>query len=409
MAVTQYAALMDEINKEIQKEKHKNKNINNNSTCLLWVDDFAIITNNKEDQKELLKITTETSNKYRIQFGKNKSKIMPIGNKIPQPKLYINKMEIENCENYKYLGETLYIKNNLNLHIQEIKRKTEAAIQTLFYIAGNENFQGITLLTMWTLLETSVIPIITYASETWELTKMQTKQLNSMLDNTIKRILMVPQTTPRECIYKELGILDIEHRIIIKRLSYARILQTKPNDAATKILEDRDENAWITKTKQKMVELGIVYTHLEQININDTKRIILQATQNAMTRSTDQSGETKAKYKFLTEGRGDNNNQPSDYLKHLPRNQARALFMARKRMLKVKANYKKMYVNHRCRGCGLTEETRDHVLQECTIIHQNQDLITTKEDLFKPFDNQTKQIATNIITIEKIIEKWNQA
>ena len=196
MAVTQYAALMDEINKEIQKEKHKNKNINDNSTCFLWVDDVAIITNNIEDQKELLKITTETSNKYRIQFGKDKSKIMPIGNKIPQPKLYINEMEIEYCENYKYLGETLYIKNNLNLHIQEIKRKMEAAIQTLFYIAGNKNFQGITLLTMWTLLETSVIPIITYASETWELTKMQTKQLNSMLDNTIKRILMIPQTTP---------------------------------------------------------------------------------------------------------------------------------------------------------------------------------------------------------------------
>ena len=153
-----------------------------------------------------------------------------------------------------------------------------------------------------------------------------------------------------------------------------------------------------------MVELGIDYAHLEQININDTKRIILQATQNAMTRSTDQSGQTKAKYKFLTEGRGDNN-QPSDYLKHLPRNQARALFMARTRMLKVKANYKKMYVNHRCRGCGLTEEIQDHVLQECTIIHQNQDLIT----IFKPFDNQTKQIATNITTIEKIIEEWNQA
>ena len=118
---------------------------------------------------------------------------MPIANNIPQPKLYINKMDIEYCENSKYLRETLYIKNNLNLHIQEIKRKTEAAIQTLFYIAGNENFQGIKLLTMWTLLETNVIPIITYASETWELTKMQTKQLNSMLDNTIKRILMRPQ------------------------------------------------------------------------------------------------------------------------------------------------------------------------------------------------------------------------
>ena len=81
--VTQYAALIDEINKEIQKEKHKNKNINDNSTSVLWVEDVAIITNNIEDHRELLKITTETSNKYRIQFGKDKSKTMPIGKKNP--------------------------------------------------------------------------------------------------------------------------------------------------------------------------------------------------------------------------------------------------------------------------------------------------------------------------------------
>ena len=47
LAVTQYAALMDEINKEIQKAKQlKESTINPNSTCLLWVDDVAIITDN---------------------------------------------------------------------------------------------------------------------------------------------------------------------------------------------------------------------------------------------------------------------------------------------------------------------------------------------------------------------------
>ena len=50
LAVTQYATLMDEINKEVPKETAKTKNeIDEESTCLLWVDDVAIITNNKKD------------------------------------------------------------------------------------------------------------------------------------------------------------------------------------------------------------------------------------------------------------------------------------------------------------------------------------------------------------------------
>ena len=48
LAVTQYATLMDEINKEINRAKCTTQtNIDTNSTCLLWVDDVAIITNNQ--------------------------------------------------------------------------------------------------------------------------------------------------------------------------------------------------------------------------------------------------------------------------------------------------------------------------------------------------------------------------
>ena len=220
LAVTQYATLMDEINKEINKAKCTTQtNIDTNSTCLLWVDDVAIITNNIEDQQTLLSITNNTANKYRIQFGQEKSKLLIIGKDNTNPTIKLGDMTIDPSETYKYLGETLNTKNNINDHIKEIERKTEAALKSALYIAGDDNYQGIEMETIWTLIESCIIPIITYGSETWDINQNQTKRLNRILDNIIKRILNLPQSTPRECLYYELGTLDIEHRIITKRLN----------------------------------------------------------------------------------------------------------------------------------------------------------------------------------------------
>ena len=98
--------------------------------------------------------------------------------------------------------------------------KVEAAYQTLNYLTADENFRNIQMETAWKLLETCVIPLITYGAETWDYTKTQMKRVNTILDNIIKRILMIPQSTPRESIYHQLQIKDIEHRIKEKKLLY---------------------------------------------------------------------------------------------------------------------------------------------------------------------------------------------
>ena len=52
----------------------------------------------------------------------------------------------------------------------------------------------------------------------------------------------------------------------------------------------------------------------------------------------------------------------------MPKEQARAIFMARTKMIKVKTNYKNMHSNTLCWGCGQTDETQQHVLEECVTI-----------------------------------------
>ena len=84
-------------------------------------------------------------------------------------------------EKYKYLGEIFNSKGNLSDQIKELKGKAEAAYQTMLAIAGNKHFQNIEMKTIWKMLETCIIPILTYAGETRNPTKKENKEINSIL------------------------------------------------------------------------------------------------------------------------------------------------------------------------------------------------------------------------------------
>ena len=69
-------------------------------------------------------------------------------------------------------------KGNLENHIKEIKKKTEAAYQTILTIMGNKCYNNVKLQTAWKLVETCIQPIITYGGETWSLNKIEEKEIN---------------------------------------------------------------------------------------------------------------------------------------------------------------------------------------------------------------------------------------
>ena len=58
-------------------------------------------------------------------------------------------------------------------------------------------------------------------------------------------------------------------------------------------------------------------------------------------------------------------------------------------MLDVKNNFRGKHNDNICRGCGTTEETQEHVLSECTGIHNNQEI---KVQLQEIFDENTEQL-----------------
>ena len=136
--------------------------------------------------------------------------------------------------------------------------------------------------TIWTLIETCIIPIITYRSKTWDITQNQSKRLNRILENIIKRILNVPQPTPRECLYYELGTLDIEHRIITKRLHYAATLLIKNPDNLRETLQAANPKSWIQKTIQQARSVGLDLYTLRHIPAKDRKILLKETITKSM-------------------------------------------------------------------------------------------------------------------------------
>ena len=84
---------------------------------------------------------------------------------------------------------------------------------------------------IWKLIDSCITPIITFSMEVCDINKKETKQLNQILDSIIRRILMTPKTTPREALYIETGLLDIENTINKNRINYnVRVANTSKNN-----------------------------------------------------------------------------------------------------------------------------------------------------------------------------------
>ena len=63
---------------------------------------------------------------------------------------------------------------------------------------------------IWQLVDTCIIPKLTYASDGWILTKTEGETLQQIFDKALKDILKLPDSTPTYILLMETGYLPIE-------------------------------------------------------------------------------------------------------------------------------------------------------------------------------------------------------
>ncbi len=411
LSVAQYALLMDEIAKEVKKDNQGVKLSNNKEPIgsLLWVDDVALMSMDEKELQDMLNTTNQTASKYRIAFGKEKSQVMIVGSQKQRTetsnmKFNLGEMELDHTESYTYLGERLNGQGNITDQVKNIKGKVEAAFQTIQMVAGNSNFNKIEMETIWKLVETCIIPIASYASETWNNSIKHTDDINRILDNIIKRILKTPTSTPREPLYIETGLMDLEHHSKVKQI----LMKNRLNKTATELLDNVIESdlkkGWKNRTQNLLHALNIKEDDFK-LKKGAFKRHVKQKVSLAFKEKLESKSKNKSKVLHLKDRCSEwTTGKRRNYMNDLTRNQASTIFQARTRMLKVKENYKKKYGNDlRCRACGQETENQLHVLTECQVLHQDNTNRITEADIFTEDPQKLKETATKIDKIMRLI------
>jgi hypothetical protein len=409
LSVLMYATLMDEIAKEITERKlgieiSEGKKVG----CLLWMDDVALISKSSEEMQTMLNVVDSIAKKYRIKFGREKSKMMKIGKKLSERKFTLGEMEMEYCQKYKYLGMVINEDNRMMEHIKETKRRAEAAYNTITAIAGNVDFKHMEMSAMWKFTETCIVPIITYGGEGKKPNKKENKERQKILDGIIKRILMTPTSTPREPLYYESGMMDIDHTIIKNRLNYWEKAKKSNNNILNTITRDKDPKSWNGETEALATEVQECQQDRQKQGKTRERHTRLRIL-NRMMKTMEKEGENKSKVKFYMDNkRNIQVGKRAKYLDVLTRSETGTIFKARTRMLKIKANFRNMHKDMTCRLCRKedTEETQDHILEECEGINREDIGRITKQDIF---GEDTDKLRITARKITKIMKELNCA
>ena len=325
-----------------------------------------------------------------------------MGNPKEKPKFKLGQMDLDVTHKYKYLGEMINDKMNLKDQITQTESKVEAAYQAITAIAGDRHYKNIQMSTVWKLVCSCLTPIITYAGETRNPSKAENKKFNQILDNILKRILMVPTSTPREALYIETGLLDVETLNDKNRIVMSERLHKNGNKTLDEITNNPAPGAWKEQVQKTREKYNLTEETLREGDTTPSD-FIKRKIHEAFREKIENEGKNKSKILYLLEGNQEwNPGQPKPYMLQLGRKEASTIFKALTRMLQVKNNYKNAHKNLTCRACQRSIETQEHVLAVCPAIHTNlKDIVLTLEI----FSEDTKELQETSMKIIKIMDK----
>jgi hypothetical protein len=159
---------------------------------LAYADDIALIGKNEIEIRKLSVEMENSARKFGLQINqKNKTKYMMVERKNSLQKNKIGHLKIKNykfesVENFKYLGVILNEDNNNQIDLQERMKNAKKTYFMLQKFFRNKNISNKLKLR---LKNTVIDKMLTYASETWTITKRDRKQLNVFERKVYRKIL----------------------------------------------------------------------------------------------------------------------------------------------------------------------------------------------------------------------------
>ena len=324
------------------------------------------------------------SNKKKIRYSGTKCFLMVMDAKgnAEIPTLVIDeKSNVLVVSEVTYLGDVFNSEgNNDGLIADRMKRGIKAMV-TIAALMAEVNVGVHRISTNLLLYRSLFLSTILFNSQTWSnLRTKDIKMLQTLQLKFLKRIVGVSSSTANSFIFLELGVLPIEHEIAKRQIMYLhRILQLDASDPVKvmytnlKHLHEAGERNWWSEVSEKMVKYDITVDidEIQALSKNQFSRQVRKKIEE--TALTNLCAECKSLKK--TSDLQYQRLETQDYLLKCFPGQARTIFKWRSKTLNLKLHSTYKYSDEMCRGCGVCEESAEHV------INCNQTDITIVEDI----------------------------
>ena len=200
---------------------------------LLYADDTVIFSDNENDLQHALNAFADYCDTWKLKINVSKTKVMTIskGNVRNRKIFSIGNEQLENVDEYKYLG--LFFTKNGSFNKTK-KYIAEQANKAMFALLRKIKRLSLPYDLQLDLFEKTIKPILLYGSEVWgygsfvELERIQLK--------FYKYVFHLKKATPSYMIYGELGVTPLHVDINNKTISFwSRIIENTENDQSTKL------------------------------------------------------------------------------------------------------------------------------------------------------------------------------
>ena len=346
---------------------------------LIYVDDIAAVGNKEmveeagknlkimEDQKGFV-FNTEKTNYINIRTGREKEEEVIIN---------VTKGRIEKKEEYKYLGNWITTNGTVEKQLEVIENKMEGMIKEVMRLGKEEELGVYAVQARLLMYERTIVPTMTFNLEVWtKLRESDWKRLEKMQAKALKRILMLPISTPYWGILQQTGIWPIRERINYHRLMLYENLMTSDNERLGKVVVMGQRHVggtnWLSETEKTAKRLGMTLK-VEEMTKEQWKKKVKGKTEGEIEKQWKEKREMK-KLRHVREQRF----QRQEYLDNSKPKEA-------SEYLKIKLEMKdigKNLGNKRQCTCG-KEETIEHVI-ECKEVKRRMTDSISLEDIKSP-------------------------
>ena len=187
--------------------------------CLFWADDVVLIGENEQDLTNLLSVTSDFSNKFKLNFNYNKSNVLIVGKRVNENREWkLGNNFIRETKEYKYLGVNFDRGLSDHTHVNDVIRKGNRLIAYIKSIVNNhDDFNRVYYGNL--LLRTVALTTINYACSVWVCgSYSDIKRVEGLQLQMARTILRASRNTAKEALYGELrwdsiATIQTNHRI----------------------------------------------------------------------------------------------------------------------------------------------------------------------------------------------------